>query len=237
MEKLKFYLLCSVSLICVFVFGALIYAAVSDTPEIKTASAAPQNIVIIDAGHGGEDGGAVDNGILEKNINLSIAQKLEDMLTAAGCTVIMTRDSDIAIYDSDSSTIREKKVSDMHNRLDIANSSPNNILLSIHQNKFTQPQYSGTQVFYSKNNPKSAVLAESLRKSITGLLQPENKRELKAADSSVFILNNAEVPAVIIECGFLSNQEEAQKLNDEKYQTEMAFAIMCGYLDYLKSAA
>lgn len=229
-------------------FGALLYAAFEDTPEMQTANAnlisanvsvnsnseIQQKIIVIDAGHGGEDGGAVDNGILEKNINLSISQKLRDMLTAAGCKVVMTRDTDISIYDSGSSTVREKKVSDMHNRLEIANSSENNILISIHQNKFTEPQYSGTQIFYSPNNPKSAVLAEKIRLSVTGLLQPQNKRELKE-ENTVYILKNSEVPAVIVECGFLSNAEEAEKLSDNEYQTKMAFAIMCGYLDFAKT--
>ena len=133
--------------------------------------------------------------------------------------------------------MNQQKVSDMQNRVSMINSSDKNILISIHQNKFEQSQYSGAQIFYSDNLPESAKLAEKIRLSVTGLLQPDNKRELKTDGDSIYILKNAQVPAVIVECGFLSNVEEAKKLSDEKYQTEMAFAIYCGFLDYNKSAA
>ncbi len=236
-EKLKVYFYYSAALICVFLFGALLYASVNDEPEVLTVSANSEPVVVIDAGHGGEDGGASANGMLEKDINLSIALKLRDMLKASGYTTVMTREDDISIYDSSASTVHEKKVSDMRNRKDIINSNSNNILISIHQNKFEQSKYSGTQIFYSKNNGKSVKLAENIQRSVTGLLQPENKRELKSADSSIYLLNTAEVPAVIVECGFLSNAEEAEKLGSEEYQKQMAFAILCGFLDYEKNVS
>lgn len=227
----------SAALICIFLFGALLYASFDGQPQVMTASAEVRPVVVIDAGHGGEDSGAVANGILEKDINLSIALKLRDMLTAAGYTVVMTRDTDVSIYDSAASTVHEKKVSDMKNRAAIINGSGQNILISIHQNKFEQSKYSGTQMFYSGNNPKSAELAECLRRSVTGLLQPDNKRELKQDDGSIYILKQASVPAVIVECGFISNEAEAAKLKTDKYQTEMAFAVMCGFLDYMNQQA
>lgn len=232
MEKLKAYFSYSAALICIFLFGALLYVSTNEPPDTTTVLTEPKTVVVIDAGHGGEDGGASANGVLEKNINLSIALKLRDMLTASGYQVIMTRDSDVSIYDSTASTVREKKVSDMKNRREIINSSDKNILLSIHQNKFEQSQYSGTQIFYSANTPESALLAEKIRRSVTGMLQPDNKRELKPDNGSIYILKTAEVPAVIVECGFLSNPEEAEKLRSEKYQNEMAFAICCGFLEY-----
>ena len=213
------------------------YASFDNNDQVITASAETQPIIVIDAGHGGEDGGASANGVLEKDINLAIALKLRDMLKASGFEVVMTRESDVSIYDSSASTVHEKKVSDMQNRVSMINSSDKNILISIHQNKFEQSQYSGAQIFYSDNLPESAKLAEKIRLSVTGLLQPDNKRELKTDGDSIYILKNAQVPAVIVECGFLSNVEEAKKLSDEKYQTEMAFAIYCGFLDYNKSAA
>lgn len=225
----------SAALICVFLFGALLYASVNDEPEVLTASAETDMVVVIDAGHGGEDSGAVANGILEKDINLSIALKLRDMLTASGYTVIMTRDTDISIYDNSASTVHEKKVSDMKNREAIINGGSNHILISIHQNKFEQSKYSGAQIFYSNNNADSVKLAESIRLSVTGLLQPDNKRELKSDDGSIYILKTAQVPAVIVECGFISNEEEAAKLNTEEYQSQMAFAVYCGFLDYAAS--
>lgn len=189
-------------------------------------------IVVIDAGHGGEDSGAVANSVLEKDINLEIALKLRDMLKASGIEVKMIRESDVSIYDTASGTIRERKVSDLKNRVKIVNNNKKNILVSIHQNKFEQSKYSGAQMFYSANNDKSQILAENIRKSITGLIQPENKRELKNGGSDIYLLNKATVPAVIVECGFISNEEEAKNLSNEEYQSKMAFAIYCGILEY-----
>lgn len=236
MEKLKLYLYYSAGLLGIFIVGVVIYNAFFDiTNTIQTVSAVPQKTVIIDAGHGGEDGGATDNGVSEKDVNLDIALKLRDLLTVSGYHVVMTRETDISIYDSSAQTISDKKVSDLHNRLSIINSSEDNILISIHQNKFEQSQYSGAQIFYSDNNAQGIILAESIRSAITGLLQPENKRELKAGESNIYILDKATVPAVIVECGFLSNPQEAQKLSDESYRTQMAFAIYCGFLEYAKN--
>ena len=189
-------------------------------------------IVVIDAGHGGEDSGAVANSVLEKDINLEIALKLRDMLKASGIEVKMIRESDVSIYDKASGTIRERKVSDLKNRVKIVNNNKKNILVSIHQNKFEQSKYSGAQMFYSANNDKSQILAEKIRKSITGLIQPENKRELKKGGSDIYLLNKATVPAVIVECGFISNEEEAKNLSNEEYQNKIAFAIYCGILEY-----
>ena len=234
MEKLKVYAVCSLSLICIFLFGGLLYGAFNYDESIAVmAEKSAKPVIVIDAGHGGEDGGASANGLLEKDINLSISLKLRDMLTVSGYKVVMTRDSDISVYDSSSGTTRQRKVSDLKNRVEVINGSKNNILVSIHQNKFEQSQYFGTQMFYSKNNPKSAVLAEELRKSVTGFLQPDNKRELKQADSNIYILDKAEVPAVIVECGFLSNEEEAKKLADDSYQQKMAFSIYSGIMGYM----
>ena len=238
MEKLKVYTICSVSLICIFLFGGLLYGAFGydESTAVMSENASPP-VIVIDAGHGGEDGGASANGLLEKDINLSIALKLRDMLTISGYKVVMTRDSDVSVYDSTADTTREKKVSDLKNRAEMINSSQNNILVSIHQNKFEQSQYFGTQMFYSKNDPKSAVLAEELRKSVTGMLQPDNKRELKQADSNIYILDKAQVPAVIVECGFLSNEEEAKKLADSDYQQKMAFSVYSGIIGYMNKGS
>ena len=238
MEELKVYTICSISLICTLLSGGLLYGAFGydeSTAVMSENSVSP--VIVIDAGHGGEDGGASANGLLEKDINLSIALKLRDMLTISGYKVIMTRDSDVSVYDSTADTTREKKVSDLKNRAEMINSSQNNILVSIHQNKFEQSQYFGTQMFYSKNDPKSAVLAEELRKSVTGMLQPDNKRELKQADSNIYILDKAQVPAVIVECGFLSNEEEAKKLADSDYQQKMAFSIYSGIIGYMNKGS
>ena len=189
--------------------------------------------VVIDPGHGGEDSGAVsDSGVFEKDINLDIAQKLKNMLVSSGVKVIMTRQEDCAIYDEkNTESLRGKKVSDMKNRLDIINSNPNSILVSIHQNKFTDKKYYGTQVFYSQNNSSSLNLAENIRNSFKQLIQPNNERETKPAGKEIYILHNAKVPAVIVECGFVSNDEELSKLLDEDYKLKVAFSIYCGILN------
>lgn len=189
--------------------------------------------IIIDAGHGGVDSGAVgvDN-VLEKDINLSIALKLRDLLDATGFNTTMTREVDESIHDKDANSIRAKKVSDMKNRLNLVNGDANNLLISIHQNKFEESQYRGAQVFFSRNNPRSQELAQSMRAAIVGLLQKDNSREVKPSPKGVFLLNKATVPAIIVECGFLSNSEDVKNLLTEDYQEQMAFSIYCGFLDF-----
>ena len=193
--------------------------------------------IIIDAGHGGVDSGAVgvDN-VLEKDINLSIALKLRDLLDATGFNTTMTREVDESIHNRDANSIRAKKVSDMKNRLNLVNGDANNLLISIHQNKFEVSQYRGAQVFFSRNNPRSQELAQSMRAAIVGLLQKDNTREVKPSPNGVFLLNKATVPAVIVECGFLSNSGDVKNLLTEDYQAQMAFSIYCGFLDFWRKA-
>ena len=188
--------------------------------------------IIIDAGHGGEDGGAEVDGVLEKDINLAISRKTADILRLSGYRVKEIRTEDISVYSDDASTLREKKVSDLNNRVGIFNEYDDNIVVSIHQNKFENSRYSGTQLFYSTNHPDSEKLARAIQTSVVMLLQNENTRELKPAGKEIFILDNAQVPAVIVECGFLSNPDEREKLTDETYQKEIAYAIAMGVTDY-----
>lgn len=193
--------------------------------------------IIIDAGHGGIDSGAVGiNNVFEKDINLDIALKLKDFLKASGFNVKMTRESDISIHSDDSATIKGKKVSDLKNRLEMVNNDSNNLLISIHQNKFEDSKYKGAQAFYSKNNPLSKELAQSIRASFLGFLQKDNNREIKPSPAGVFLLNKATVPAVIIECGFLSNHEDLKNLLDPSYQGKIAFSIYCGFIDYWRKS-
>ena len=215
-------------------FCIVMFSAFSNITAHTSADIDDDRItVIIDAGHGGEDGGAEVDGVLEKDINLSIADKLADTLRLCGVRVTEIRDEDISVYDDSAQTLREKKVSDLKHRVEIVNGSENNILVSIHQNKFDNSAYSGAQVFYSSNNDKSRVLAESIRNSVVSLLQNDNTRELKPANSDIYLLDNATVPAVIVECGFLSNDEERAKLLDSGYQSEMAYSIAMGVLEYI----
>ena len=204
------------------------------TAHTSAAISGSKPKVIIDAGHGGEDGGASVDGVLEKEINLSIAENIADMLTVSGCEVKTVRDEDISVYSDDADTLREKKTSDLNNRVSLFNSDPANIAVSVHQNKFEQTQYSGTQIFYSTNDPNSLELAECIRTAVVMLIQRDNTRELKPAGDDIFILKEARVPAVIVECGFLSNDAERELLIDDEYQKQLAYAISMGVLDYIK---
>ena len=222
-----------VILIC---FCLLMYSAFSNiAARASSGEVSDKPCIVIDAGHGGEDGGAEVDGVLEKDINLIIADKVADMLRLCGCEVVEIRDEDISVYSDDAQTLRQKKVSDLKRRAEIFNSDDRNIAVSIHQNKFGNSTYSGTQLFYSTNNTESAVLAEAIRTSVVSLLQNDNTRELKPAGSDIYILDHAEVPAVIVECGFLSNPEERRKLTDDKYQGEMAYSIAMGVLEYIQA--
>ena len=213
-----------VTVMACYVFTEISYQTVNNSSYFRPT-------IVLDPGHGGEDSGAVaNNNILEKNINLQIALKLKTFLQANGFDVIMTRETDTAIYDAHERN--QKKRSDLLNRVKIFNSSHNNIVISIHQNKFTQSQYSGAQIFYSANNKKSEFLAENIKTSIVSLLQPDNERQCKKAGSEILVLNNTEVPCVMVECGFLSNETEAQKLSDDSYQSDMAYCICLGFLEY-----
>lgn len=233
-EKHKIGILAGIFALCCITFLALSFRSYHKIDKMASALAGDElPVIVLDPGHGGEDGGATGTtGILEKDINLAVALKLRRMLEISGFQVVMTRDADISINDPDLPTIKERKVSDLHNRLKIIEEQGDCIFLSIHQNHFTDGKYYGSQIFYSANDAQSKVMAESIRSEIIKLLQPENTREAKPATNSIYLLWNAKVPAVIVECGFLSNDSEAKKLSDPKYQEQMAFAVYSGFLDY-----
>lgn len=190
--------------------------------------------VVVDAGHGGEDGGATGvHGELEKDINLAIALELQRLLEQHQFQVVMVRDWDTDLADQNLPTVAQRKRSDLQRRLRLVEESGDCVLLSLHQNFFTESQYSGAQVFYSANDPRGEALAEAIRASITETLQPENTRQNKVGEG-VYLLEQCQVPAVLIECGFLSNPEEAAALADPDYQKQMAQAIYNGIVRYLK---
>lgn len=187
--------------------------------------------LLIDPGHGGRDGGAsAADGTVEKDINLAIALPLYDMLRFVGYKVEITRDSDRMTCDPGLKTLREQKISDMKNRLELYDKS--RLTISIHQNHFSQPQYFGTQIWYGAKNPESKMLGASVRQSVLEMLQPDNKRELKKSTSDIYLLSRTTTAAIIVECGFLSNPAEFSKLKDEDYQRKMAYAIACGVIAY-----
>ena len=219
------------ALLSAFVF-LMISAALNIKVSVSSESVKSMPTIVIDAGHGGEDGGAVsESGMLEKDINLSIANDTSALFYLLGFDVAQTRKNDIAL-DNGEDTIRKRKVSDMKKRLEIFNSSKENTIISIHQNKFSESKYHGTQIFYSPNNPKSKQLADSIKYSVKSLLQPDNERECKKADSGIYLLKNTNNPAVIVECGFISNGEECKNLLDSQYQKQMAYSITAGFLSY-----
>ena len=190
--------------------------------------------VVIDAGHGGVDPGSVSaDGLLEKDVNLDIALKLNDILTQKGVKTLLTRNADTDISDPECSSVREKKVSDIHNRFALVNETPGSILVSIHQNFYEETKYSGTQVFYSANNDESRVLAQCIQSAVVSGLQPDNTRQIKASGDSIYLLYRAERPSVMVECGFLSNPEESKKLADVEYRQSLAQFTADGIMNYL----
>lgn len=231
--KLRKIIYFSICLVLLSAFILLITTAYFRLSVLTSEGNTGENYhtIVIDAGHGGEDGGAVnENNVVEKDLNLQISAKLSDMLTLFGYKTEQIRTEDKSVY-TQGENVRQRKVSDMKNRLSVYNSSADNVVISIHQNKFTESQYSGTQVFYSPNNPQSADLAESIRQSVKTMLQPDNERECKKADKSIYLLKNATVPAVICECGFISNESECAKLQNDTYQQKMAYSIAFGLMN------
>ncbi len=231
--KIRFFLFVALFAILSSVLGGTAIFNLFNVVEV-TAERPKYKTVIIDAGHGGPDGGtSSQDGTLEKEINLQIAQKVNEFLNAMGVNTVMTRTEDISIHDSSATSIREKKISDIRNRLSLMNSTTDSVFVSIHQNHFSEEKYRGTQVFYSKNHPHSQILADSIRLSVISSLQPENSREIKPSGSDIYLLYHAQIPAVMVECGFLSNYEEAKNLKNEEYQCKLSLMIALGIVDFL----
>lgn len=193
--------------------------------------------VIIDAGHGGEDGGAVSaDGLFEKDVNLSIALKLDKFLRECGVQTVLTRSEDILLYDKTSDYHGHKKEQDLAARRAVAEGYENAVFVSIHMNSFTQSKYSGLQVYYSQGNTESARLANIIQALTRDTLQPSNTRKTKAADSGIYLLYHLKCPAVLVECGFLSNPEEASLLASEEYRDKLALLLCNSITQYLNES-
>lgn len=183
-------------------------------------------------GHGTPDEGASsDEGITEASINLKIALKVQNLLEEAGSTVILTRSDENGIYEEKSNTLREMKVSDIKNRVKMGNESSADIFVSIHLNKITQQKYWGWQTFFKKGNEESKKLAEALQNGLNQTIQKENKRESLKIEN-IYIVDHVKIPITIVECGFLSNEEEEKLLQTEEYQNKLAWGIYVGIMDY-----
>ena len=205
-----------------------------DDKELAEVTAVPASgkTIILDAGHGTPDEGAESkNGTTEAEINLKITLEVQKLLEQSGSTVILTRSDENAIYDLDKETLREKKISDIKNRVKIGNETSSDIFVSIHLNKIPQSQYYGWQCFYNIKNENSKILAESLQNSLNDAIQKENNRKAMKLNS-IYIMKNVEIPISVVECGFLSNPEEEQELQTEEYQEKLAWGIYTGINNY-----
>ena len=193
-------------------------------------------IIVLDAGHGDPDGGAVSSrGTVESDLNLSVAKLLEKQLVSRGYTVIMTRETKNGIHSEGAKSIRQKKREDMEKRLELVNSSGADIFVSIHMNLFQNEKYRGAEVLYSEKFENSPLLAELIQAELKAI-DPENQtRQAKKADGGIYLLKNAEIPAVLVECGFLSNPEEEKLLKDKAYQERLAGAVCDGIVEYYRS--
>lgn len=219
--------------------GFLVLSVVFYSRTYSRVSAAISNIsgtqtklkVVIDPGHGGNDPGGIGvSGVLEKDVNLSVALFLKANLESQGMEVIMTRDTDKALYSNESST--NKKKEDLAKRIEIITETNPDFVLCIHQNIFTDAKYSGAQVFYYQESEESARLAACLQAQLIAGVDPDNTRVPKS-NMNYYMLKNSPVPIVIVECGFLTNAEEEAKLGTEEYQRKLAWNIYLGTMQYL----
>lgn len=191
-------------------------------------------VIVLDAGHGGEDGGAEGtNGIAEKELNLALTNALADLLRLAGYTVVQTRTDDRLLCDADTPK-GHRKQSDLANRLAVTARYESCVLISIHMNTFPDQSCTGTQVWYSAGHEASASLAQAVQDRVRTLLQPSNHRKIKAATSGIYLLRHARVPAILIECGFLSTPTECEKLCDPAYQHRLATAIFTAICENIR---
>lgn len=195
------------------------------TREVFSPGDLIQPSLILDAGHGGEDGGAVSlSGAKESDINLEIVLRMEQLLVLLGEQPLLLRSEDISIHDPQAQTLREKKVSDLKNRAEAVNAHPDAALISIHQNSYPESRYRGTQVFYSPTDG-SQQLAQKLQRAVCKTLQKENTRQEKQIPDSVYLMNHVSNRAVLVECGFLTNPEEEKLLQNPTYQRRLALVL------------
>ena len=214
-------------LCCSVVCSSLFYGVETRLQVLDTdTNALPTTpVIIIDAGHGGEDGGAVGtNGVLEKELNLSLSRKLATLLRTAGFDVVETRTEDKLLY-APGTKKGHKKQGDLSARLAFTERYPNSVLISIHMNTFPNESCRGVQVWYSQNNEASAALATAIQNGVRTHLQPDNNRKIKAATSSIYLLRHAQTPAVLVECGFLSTKSECEALCSDSYQQSLALVL------------
>ncbi|MBQ8174691.1 MAG: N-acetylmuramoyl-L-alanine amidase [Clostridia bacterium] len=211
---------------------------VHDTLPTQGEGDPPVVTVVLDAGHGGVDGGAVGtDGSIEKDINLAFVLTLGKMLEERGIRVVYTRQDDRQICTEEEAASGHRKMYDLKNRLAIAQTIEGAVLISIHQNTNPSPSCTGLQVYYSPAAPESRILADKIQARVRDDLQPNNRRAVKVAGESIYLLHHATVPAVLIECGFLSTPAECKKLSDQDYQRELSFSMFCAIIEYVEQTS
>lgn len=231
-DLLSFFLILILAFLLCLCFSLCAARFQAESAPVQGDGEEPFLEVVLDAGHGGEDGGAVSSqGYFEKNVNLSLCIRLQTMLESNGMPVIMTRTEDILLYDRTQDYHGRKKALDLLARREIGEEHPDALFLSIHMNAYPLPQYHGLQVWYSKNHPLSCEVAKEIQHTVSSSLQPENDRAVKAAGSSIYLLHQLSSPAILVECGFLSNPEEAEALNDPAYQKKLAFLLTLAVME------
>ncbi|MBQ4120955.1 MAG: N-acetylmuramoyl-L-alanine amidase [Clostridia bacterium] len=239
--KVFFGILFSCAILALAAFGIaggadfLFSIVSSNEASVNNASDEKKPVILLDPGHGGMDGGAVGiGGICEKDLNLDLAKKLAEKLTQEGITVILTRDTDTLLtYEGASSA----KNGDLRARLKMAEESEDCLFISLHMNKFSDSSVKGITLYHSPNNPEGLKLAEAIMAKVKENLQPENKRPIKAADSSLYILHRITRPAVLVECGFLSNAYEAALLADDGYRDRLAELLKDAIVGYIVASS
>lgn len=221
-------------LVCVALLVVLAVGCILLPPATRPAMAVMQQgsrIVVIDAGHGGEDGGAVAaSGAVESGINLAIAQRLNALLQLLGEETVMIRTEDVSIYSEDAQTLRQKKASDLKNRVALVNGTPGAVLISIHQNSLpSSPRVHGAQVFFAATE-QSDALAASVQQTLNAGVNVSNEKHEKQIDATIYLMKHVNCPAILVECGFLSNAQEAERLQEAEYQQRLAVSIAAGFL-------
>ena len=224
----------TIALVLIFVFAFYTCGLLVESDKYVEAIQAlnEKRTVILDAGHGGEDPGVIGvNGIYEKDLNLAYVNIIGNMLEEKGFAVIYTRCEDKLLYKDEENIKGIRKISDLKNRVAIANEYPNALFVSIHMNSYSNPKYYGLQVYYGTKNTASVLLAECIRASAKEKLQNDKERKTKKGEG-MYILENSVGVSVIVECGFLTNKEECEKLSEKEYQNTLCFAIVCGIIEY-----
>ena len=236
MQFIRKHLFAYITTVTAVTFAALFCANLyASATAVSAAAEALRTTIVIDAGHGGEDGGAVSpDGVRESALNLEIAMRLNDMLHLIGCETQMIRTADVSIHSSDAGSISEKKISDLKNRVQIVNAAGDALLVSIHQNMFEDARYDGAQVFYAPT-AGSRELAEALQAQLALSLDPDNHRAVKPAET-VYLMKNISCTGILVECGFLSNAAECAKLCTAAYQKQLSIVLAGSVTDYIRKA-